>query len=417
VCIVNQDEQSRYEASMIEYLKARVSRAQMLKAAGAGLAATALSGAVGADVVSAQAVPSVGGPAGRTQFPYFPQVGPGQTYQTENLQDLFNITVTAEYLAVTLLTAALANASQLNLSGLLLNVLQATLAEEQYHVDFLTAIGAKPLFTSFNLPSPALLTNSGAFLQAAETAETVFVGHYMTLTREFAELGQPTLAKYAYQIGAVEAEHRALVRAALALAGADHIPPNNKAFETDLFLYARDTARILTDLGFLSPTGTLAYPGRAAALAAAGSMASAVVQRTPNNVSTSPASTANFIGSVETITTTLSGSVETPAGDPNGTGTATVTLDAIRGQVTFRITVSGLSAPVIASHIHKGPVGVAGPVVVPFTPLNSSPNGTSSGTVSADPALIQDIAANPANYYVNVHTTAFPGGAIRGQLG
>src|SRR5919199_2179781 len=317
--MANQEEQSRDEAGMIEYLKARVSRAQMLKAAGASLAATALAGTVGADAVSAQAVPSGGGPAGTTQFPFFPQVGPGQTYQTENLQDLLNITITGEYLAVTLLTTALGNATQLNLSGLLLNVLQAALAEEQYHLDFFATLGGKPLFTSFSVPNAALLTNSGAFLSAAETAETVFVAHYMTLVREFAELGQPTLAKYAYQIGAVEAEHRALIRAALALAGSDHIPPNNKAFETDMFLYARDTARVLTDLGFLTPNGTIPYPGRATALAAAGAMATAVVQRTPNNVSASPASTASFTGSIETITSNPSGTTETPAGGPDGT--------------------------------------------------------------------------------------------------
>ncbi len=44
--------------------------------------------------------------------------------------------------------------------------------------------------------------------------------------------------------------------------------------------------------------------------------------------------------------------------------------------------------------------------------------GMLSGCVSGvDPALIGEIIANPAGYYVNVHTTPFPGGAVRGQLG
>ncbi len=43
--------------------------------------------------------------------------------------------------------------------------------------------------------------------------------------------------------------------------------------------------------------------------------------------------------------------------------------------------------------------------------------GMLSGCVSADPVLIGQIIANPAGYYVNVHTTEFPAGAVRGQLG
>jgi hypothetical protein len=40
----------------------------------------------------------------------------------------------------------------------------------------------------------------------------------------------------------------------------------------------------------------------------------------------------------------------------------------------------------------------------------------SGGCVSAARDLIKTIRMNPSNYYVNVHTTDFPDGAIRGQL-
>ena len=36
--------------------------------------------------------------------------------------------------------------------------------------------------------------------------------------------------------------------------------------------------------------------------------------------------------------------------------------------------------------------------------------------VDVDPELLRSIARKQANYYVNVHTEAFPAGAIRGQL-
>jgi hypothetical protein len=115
----------------------------------------------------------------------------------------------------------------------------------------------------------------------------------MTATREFAELGQPTLAKLAYQAGSVEGEHRVMARAALALKGlADGIPPDNKAFETDHFLYMRDAAAALMGLGFIGGTGTaLTFPGVTTALGNAGAMAAAVIQKVPNNavVSSTPA--------------------------------------------------------------------------------------------------------------------------------
>ena len=54
-------------------------------------------------------------------------------------------------------------------------------------------------------------------------------------------------------------------------------------------------------------------------------------------------------------------------------------------------------------------------VVVPFTA--PAANGNSDGCTAATAALIDEIIANPAGFYVNVHTTEHPGGAMRAQLG
>lgn len=114
------------------------------------------------------------------------------------------------------------------------------------------------------------------------------------------------------------------------------------------------------------------------------------------------------------LATTMSGAEEVPGpGDPDGTGFAVISLNQGQAQVCFELTVSNI-APATAAHIHVGPAGVAGPVVVPLSPPTS---GSSSGCLSADPDLIKDIRKNPSNYYVNVHNAEYPAGAVRGQLG
>jgi CHRD domain len=112
----------------------------------------------------------------------------------------------------------------------------------------------------------------------------------------------------------------------------------------------------------------------------------------------------------------LTGANEVGGGDTDGEGAAAVTLDTINNEVCIDLRVANLDT-VVAAHIHKAPAGTNGPVVVPpgvsFTNL---PAPTSSNCVAVDPTLLADIVANPANYYVNVHTSTFTGGAIRGQL-
>jgi hypothetical protein len=113
--------------------------------------------------------------------------------------------------------------------------------------------------------------------------------------------------------------------------------------------------------------------------------------------------------------TTLTGAAESPGpGDPNGTGSATIRLQAGEGRVCFQLSVANVALPATGAHIHSGAAGIAGPIVVALTPPNAG--GTASGCVTADRALVSAILANPAGYYVNVHTSEFPAGAVRGQL-
>jgi len=104
------------------------------------------------------------------------------------------------------------------------------------------------------------------------------------------------------------------------------------------------------------------------------------------------------------------------AGDPDGSGTAEVRVNPGRGQVCFEISVTGLD-PVILGHIHEAPAGANGGVVVDFSLTQTDfTDGTASGCVSVDRDLAKEIVKDSDGYYVNIHTTAFPAGALRGQL-
>src|SRR5262245_48534442 len=102
------------------------------------------------------------------------------------------------------------------------------------------------------------------------------------------------------------------------------------------------------------------------------------------------------------------------AGDANGVGSATVLIDGTT--LCFGITVNGIDQPILA-HIHREVAGVNGPIVVPLTPpANGDPGASSDCIPNVDPSLLRELRANPGLFYVNVHTTAFPAGALRGQL-
>jgi hypothetical protein len=141
--------------------------------------------------------------------------------------------------------------------------------------------------------------------------------------------------------------------------------------------------------------------------------------KTPQTVA-APAATKDLgqkFGTGETGT--FSGSVEVPAGDPDASGTALIRLNPAEGLVCFKLVVRGAD-PLTAAHIHQAPAGQAGPVVVPLaTPAATAADSNvqqSKGCVSADPALISTIKANPSQFYANVHNKAFPAGAVRAQL-
>jgi hypothetical protein len=116
---------------------------------------------------------------------------------------------------------------------------------------------------------------------------------------------------------------------------------------------------------------------------------------------------------------TLTDEAELDGGDANAaaSGSFAMTLDYGHRTICYTLSWANLSAGAAAAHIHVGTADVNGGIVVPLS-VQSPPvaSGSTSDCISADRALLHAIVKDPAGYYVNVHTSANPGGAVRGQL-
>ncbi|MFI7616104.1 CHRD domain-containing protein [Nonomuraea terrae] len=102
-------------------------------------------------------------------------------------------------------------------------------------------------------------------------------------------------------------------------------------------------------------------------------------------------------------------------GDKNGSALAVFVID--RDKVSYAIRWEGTATPTMF-HIHQGKKGQNGDVKIGFF-MDGLPKGTSavSGTVPVkDKNLLAGITRNPGNWYANLHTGEFPGGAVRAQM-
>ena len=110
-----------------------------------------------------------------------------------------------------------------------------------------------------------------------------------------------------------------------------------------------------------------------------------------------------------TFKATLNGASEVPANASTFTGTATLTFNT--NTKVFTVTVNHNVTTPTNGHIHQGAAGVSGPVIFPFASFTSPITYTSAALDATQEGIL-----NSNGYYVNIHTAAFPGGEIRGQL-
>jgi len=128
---------------------------------------------------------------------------------------------------------------------------------------------------------------------------------------------------------------------------------------------------------------------------------------------------AAYTGGDQSVTHTfaMDGAQEVPggSGDPDGTATGTLTLSSLAGLLSFSILFSNIDDP-IALDIHFGAAGVeADPLVTLPVSDGVDPNPL-IGTVALPDAILQSMIGDPTAFYVNLHTAAFPNGAVRGQV-
>ncbi|MGW4482535.1 CHRD domain-containing protein [Amycolatopsis sp. NPDC004368] len=117
----------------------------------------------------------------------------------------------------------------------------------------------------------------------------------------------------------------------------------------------------------------------------------------------------------------LTGANEVPVagkpavGDPNGSATGIIEVQG--NKVTYAFSWKGITAPTLG-HIHEGAAGVNGDVKVPLfgTAMPATATAAAGTATITDQATADGLRKNPANFYLNLHTEKFPGGAVRGQL-
>jgi len=111
----------------------------------------------------------------------------------------------------------------------------------------------------------------------------------------------------------------------------------------------------------------------------------------------------------------LTGDAEVPAVTTDAVGLIRITIDRPKHLLCYELVASGIA--VQAGHIHRAAPGSNGGVVVDLGAFGEPFGSTSAGCTTVDNwRLLRNLVNTPGKFYVNLHTTAYPGGEIRGQL-
>ena len=160
----------------------------------------------------------------------------------DSVKTVIDTAITAEALAVTYLTAVIGGAKGTHVEPFV-DVLKAANAAEYTHYQVLKSLGARPLTLKFWAPNDFFGPKLANVFPTIEVAESLFVDAYLIGTTVFAKAGKDDLARYAGEIGGVEAEHLALARFA------QKKLPNNIAFTGYPITTMSGIVKALEDVG------------------------------------------------------------------------------------------------------------------------------------------------------------------------
>jgi hypothetical protein len=122
----------------------------------------------------------------------------------------------------------------------------------------------------------------------------------------------------------------------------------------------------------------------------------------------------NATGAPAVLVASLEGRNEVTGGATHGQALELIGLQG--NTLSYSVTWRGIGTPTKAD-IHAGVRGVDGPVVVPLFTTPPPADGFASGSVTVtDPTLLAALRSDPGGFYTDLHTTKFPGGAVRAQL-
>jgi hypothetical protein len=117
----------------------------------------------------------------------------------------------------------------------------------------------------------------------------------------------------------------------------------------------------------------------------------------------------------------LTGAQETPANASTATGSMDISFFKGSNVLTYKVTWTGLTGPPTAMHVHGlaptgFPAGIVQTILSASNPTAFPASGSYTGSMTVDNITVKEQDLLNGLYYMNIHTSTYPAGEIRGQI-